>query len=133
MKRMRKTKNQQKKMKTAMSKRKIRKRIKQKRKRMVKLRNPNMSPLHQKWRSYLIQSPSQTGKGGLPPHLGGIQWNQPHQQSPIWGAWLPSSPTLQSEVWKKKILYNIIIFVCIFLSCISSLINVFKSLKLLIV
>lgn len=32
--------------------------------------------------------------------------------------------------WGKKILY---IFVCTFLACISSLINVFKSLKLLIV
>lgn len=102
MKRIHKTKNRQKKMKTAMSKRKIRKRIKQKRKRMAKLRNPNMSPLLQKWRSYLIQRLSQTRRGGLPLHLGGIQWNRPQQQSQTWEAWPQSSPTLQSEVGKIK-------------------------------
>lgn len=134
MRRMHKTKNRQKKMKTAMSKRKIRKRIKQKRKRMAKLRNPNMSPLLRKWRSYLIQSPPQTRRGGLPLHLGGIQWNRPQQQSQTWEAWPQSSPTLQSEVGKIKKFY--ILFVSKFQACILSLINVhvFKSLimKLLI-
>lgn len=135
MRRMHKTKNRQKKMKTAMSKRKIRKRIKQKRKRMAKLRNPSMSPLLRKWRSYLIQSPSQTRRGGLPLHLGGIQWNQPLQRSQTWEAWPQSSPTLQSEVGKIK-KSSIISFVSKFQACILSLINVhvFKSLimKLLI-
>lgn len=102
MKKTHKTKNRQKKMKTVVSKRKIRKRIKQKRRRKAKLRNPSMSLLLQKWRSYLIQSPSQTRRGGLPLHLGGIQWNQPLQRSQTWEAWPRSSPTLQSEVGKIK-------------------------------
>lgn len=123
MKRMHKTKNRQKKMKTAMSKRKIRKRIEQKRKKMAKLRNPNMSPLLQKWRSYLIQSPPQTRRGGLPLHLEGIQWNRPLQRSQTWEAWPQSSLTLQSEVGKTKMFY--ILFVSKFQACILSLFNVF--------
>lgn len=74
---------------------------------MEKLRNPSMSLLHQKWRTYLIQSPSQTRRGGPPLHLGGIQWNRPQQQSQIWGAWPPSSPTLQSEVGKKMLYIHV--------------------------